>query len=142
MALAPQWVRRRAPSIHGLAGVPRVVHRQAGLTQDATDGDFARRIWGARGGPGRPGAPQGSTIFDTAVSFCTRFEAGLTESELAARAGWRQFLTGYRHILERTENRANDRLGFRSWRLSPAVSSAGIDGRTTAQPKKPFTAVL
>ena len=25
--------------------------------------------------------------------------------------GWRQFLTRYRHILERTEDRANERLG-------------------------------
>jgi integrase len=45
----------------------------------------------------------------TAVSFW--IEAGLTESEIAARAGWRQFLSRYRHILERTEDRANERLG-------------------------------
>lgn len=44
----------------------------------------------------------------TAVGFW--IEAGLTESEIAARAGWRQFLTRYRHVLKRTEDRANDRL--------------------------------
>jgi integrase len=45
----------------------------------------------------------------TAVGFW--IEAGLTESEIAARAGWGQFLPRYRHILRRTEERANDRLG-------------------------------
>ncbi|MFN2591357.1 MAG: tyrosine-type recombinase/integrase [Candidatus Dormibacteria bacterium] len=71
--------------------------------------NFSRRIWEpAVAGTGL----EPLRIHDlrhTAVGFW--IEAGLTESEIAARAGWRQFLARYRHILERTEERANDRLG-------------------------------
>ena len=71
--------------------------------------NFARRVW-------EPAVERAGLtplrIHDlrhTAVGFW--IEAGLTESEIAARAGWGQFLPRYRHILRRTEERANDRLG-------------------------------
>src|SRR5439155_25263763 len=67
--------------------------------------NFARRVW-------EPAVEHAGLtplrIHDlrhTAVGFW--IEAGLTESEIAARAGWGQFLPRYRHILRRTEQRAN-----------------------------------
>src|SRR5437016_913698 len=61
----------------------------------------------------------------TAVGFW--IEAGLTESEIAARAGWGQFLPRYRHILRRTEERANDRLEALFLEAEQRRKSRGID---------------
>jgi integrase len=71
--------------------------------------NFARRMWEPAVEKAGLGQLRIHDLRHTAVGFW--IEAGLTESEIAARAGWRQFLPRYRHILERTEDRANERLG-------------------------------
>lgn len=71
--------------------------------------NFVRRTWEPAVAKAGLGDLRVHDLRHTAVSFW--IEAGLTESEIAARAGWRQFLTRYRHILHRTEDRANERLG-------------------------------
>ena len=71
--------------------------------------NFARRIWEPAVERAGLAPLRIHDLRHTAVGFW--IEAGLTEPEIAARAGWRQFLTRYRHILERTEDRANERLG-------------------------------
>lgn len=71
--------------------------------------NFVRRMWEPAVAQAGLGGLRVHDLRHTAVGFW--IEAGLTESEIAARAGWRQFLTRYRHILNRTEARADERLG-------------------------------
>ena len=71
--------------------------------------NFARRIWEPAVERAGLGELRIHDLRHTAVGFW--IEAGLTESEIAARAGWRKFLPRYRHVLRRTEERANERLG-------------------------------